>query len=272
MSRSSRVPSSARPPRRPSQTHDRHASGPTSLLACLLVVTGTLTSITGATAATASTVGDRSLASQINMLRTDLPVGPLWTSSPSTPNPPGWVATSRTAIACIRHAAGQGLEVSADPFGLGAGPVGDVTADLSSPTFAVKGPSQLPSASSEVVMTTTAQQAAADLRALDTPSAVPCVKAVFQAIFTSEHMPDGTKLTIHLLTPPPLIPSRPRGGFRFSLSVPSFGDINDEAFFYTVGRAELALSFTALGKSFRPDWALSISQKVVARAETVLGS
>ena len=205
------------------------------------------------------------------MRRTDLPAGPQWTSSPSTPNPPGWVATSRKAIACIQRAAGHALAVSPDPFGLGR-PGGDVTADVSSPTFAVKRPSQLPSASSEVVMTTTAMQATADLRALATQSAVPCVKAVFQAIFTSEHVPAGTKLTVQLLTPPPLVPSRPRGGFRISLSGPSFGDINDDAFFYTVGRAELGLSLTALGKSFRSDWAMSISQKVVARAGTVLGS
>jgi hypothetical protein len=98
------------------------------------------------------------------------------------------------------------------------------------------------------------------------------VRATFQAIFTSEHVPAGTKLTIQPLTPPPLVPSRPRGGFRISLSGPSFGDINNEAFFYTVGRAELALSFTAPGTSFRSDWALSISHKVVARAETLLGS
>jgi hypothetical protein len=95
---------------------------------------------------------------------------------------------------------------------------------------------------------------------------------VFQAIFTSEHVPAGTKVTIQPLTPPSLVPSRPRGGFRFSLSSPSFGKINDEVFFYTVGRAELALSFTSSGTSFRSDWALSISQKVVARAETLLGS
>lgn len=205
------------------------------------------------------------------MRRTDLPAGPQWTNSPSTPNPPGWVATSRKAISCIQHAAGHVL-VSPDPFGLGAGPVGDVTTDVSSPTFAVEGPSQLPSASSEVVMTTSAVQATADLHALDAPSAIPCVKAVFQAIFTSEHVPEGTKLSIQPLTPPPLTPSRPRGGFRISLSGPSFGDINDEAFFYTVGRVELALSFTALGKSFPSDWALSVTNKVVARAETLLGS
>ncbi|MGA3220087.1 MAG: hypothetical protein ABSE77_13590 [Acidimicrobiales bacterium] len=241
-------------------------------MAGLVVVTGALMSTVGPAAATASTAGDRAMASQINMRRTDLPAGPQWTSSPSTPNPPGWVATSRKAIACIQHAAGHALAVSPDPFGLGAGPVGDVTADVSSPTFAVKGPSQLPSASSEVVMTTTAMQATADLRALDTASAVPCVRATFQAIFTSEHVPAGTKLTIQPLTPPPLVPSRPRGGFRISLSGPSFGDINNEAFFYTVGRAELALSFTAPGTSFRSDWALSISHKVVARAETLLGS
>ncbi|HMK96778.1 MAG TPA: hypothetical protein VK425_04465, partial [Acidimicrobiales bacterium] len=65
--------------------------------------------------------------------------------------------------------------------------------------------------------------------------------------------------------------SRPQGGFRISLSGPSFGEINDEAFFYVVGRAELALSFTALSKSFPSDWALSISEKVVGRAETLLG-
>lgn len=159
-----------------------------------------------------------------------------------------------------------------DPFGLGAGPGGDVTADVPSPTFAVNGPSQLPSTSSEVVMTTTAVQPTADLRALGTPSAVPCVKEAFEAILASEHVPAGTKITVEPLTPPALTPSLPRGGFRISLSGPSVGDINDEGSFYSVGRAELALSFTAPDTSFRSDWALSISRKFVARAETLLGS
>jgi hypothetical protein len=58
---------------------------------------------------------------------------------------------------------------------------------------------------------------------------------------------------------------------RISLSGPSFGDLIEEAFFYTVGRAELALSFTALSKSFPSGWALSISKNVVARAVALLG-
>jgi hypothetical protein len=174
-------------------------------------------------------------------------------------------------IACIQHAAGRALVVSPDPFGLGTAPAGDVTADVSSPTFAVKGPSQLPSASSEVVMTTTAVQATADLRAIDTPSALPCLKAAFQAIVTSEHVPAGTKLTVRPLTPPYIGPSRLRSGLRISLSGPSFGDLIEEAFFYTVGRAELALSFTALSKSFPSGWALSINKNVVARAVALLG-
>ena len=269
MPRSCSVPSKPHPPRNPSR---HHACARTSVAAAVLVVTGALTSTIGAAAATASVAGDRALASRINMHRTDLPAGPQWTSSPSTPNPAGWVTTSRKVIACIQHAAGHALAVSPDPFGLGAAPAGDVTADVSSPTFAVKGPSQLPSASSEVVMTTTAVQATADLRAVDTPSALPCVKAAFQAIFISEHVPAGTKLTIRALTPPNIGPSRLRGGLRISLSGPSFGDLIDEAFFYTVGRAELALSFTALSKLFASGWALSISKNVVARAETLLGS
>ncbi|MGA3215656.1 MAG: hypothetical protein ABSD97_08205 [Acidimicrobiales bacterium] len=226
----------------------------------------------GAGVATASVVGDRALAGQINMHRSDLPVGANWTSSPSTPNPPGWVATSRKVIACIQRAAGPALLVSPDPFGLGTAPNGDVTADVSSPTFAVKGPSQLPSASSEVVMTTSVVQATADLRAVDTSSALPCLKAAFQAILTSEHVPAGTKLSVRPLPAPDIGPSRLRGGLRISVSGPSFGDLIEEAFFYTVGRAELALSFTALSKSFASGWALSISRKVVARAETLLGS
>ncbi len=248
-----------------------HACARTSIAAVLLVAAGALTSTIGATPATASVAGDRVLASRINMHRTDLPAGPQWTSSPSTPNPPGWVTTSHKVIACIQHAAGRALVVSPDPFGLGTAPAGDVTADVSSPTFAVKGPSQLPSASSEVVMTTTAVQATADLRAIDTPSALPCLKAAFQAIVTSEHVPAGTKLTVRPLTPPYIGPSRLRSGLRISLSGPSFGDLIEEAFFYTVGRAELALSFTALSKSFPSGWALSISKNVVARAVALLG-
>jgi len=268
MPRSRSVPSRPRPPRNRSR---HHACARTSVAAALLVLTGALTGTIGAAAATASVAGDRALASRINMHRTDLPAGPQWTSSPSTPNPPGWATTSRKVIACIQHAAGHALVVSPDPFGLGA-PAGDVTADVSSPTFAVKGKSQLPSASSEVVMTTAALQATADLRALDTPSALTCLKAAFQAIFTFEHVPADTKLTIRPLTPPHIGPSRLRGGFRISLSGPSFGDLIDEAFFYTVGRAELALSFTALSRSFPSSWAVSISKDVVARAETLLGS
>ena len=269
MSRSRSVPSR---PNAPGTRPRHHACARTSVAAVLLVVTGVLASTIGATGATASVAGDHALASRINVHRTDLPAGPQWTSLPSSPNPPGWVATSRKVIACIQHAVGHALVVSPDPFGLGGRPAGDVTVDVSSPTFAVKGPSQLPSASSEVVMTTTTVQATADLRALDTPSALPCLRSAFQAIFISEHVPAGTKLTIRALTPPHIGPSRFRGGLRISLSGPSFGDLIEEAFFYTAGRAELALSFTALSKSFPAGWALSISKNVVARAETLLGS
>lgn len=244
----------------------------TSVTATLLIVAGALSSTIVAATASASVASDHALASRINMHRTDLPAGAQWTSSPSTPNPPGWVATSHKVIACIQHVAGQALVVSPDPFGLGTAPSGDVTADVTSPTFFVKGPSQLPSADSEVVMTATALQATADLRAVDRSSALPCLKAAFQAIAVAEQVPAGTKLTLKLLTPPPIGPSRLRGGLRISFSGPSFGDIIDEAFFYTVGRAELALSFTAARKSFPSGWALSISKSVVARTETVLGT
>lgn len=260
-----------------SRTHLResrsrpHACARTAVAAVLLVVSGLLLSALGATAATYVVAGDHGLASTINMHRTDLPAGPQWTSSPSTPNPPGWKATSRTVIACVQHAAGRATVVSPDPFGLGTAPSGDVTADVSSPTFAIKGQSQLPSASSEVVMTTTSVQATADLRAIDTPSAIPCLKAAFQAIFVAEHVPAGTKLTVRSLTPPHLGASRLRGGLRISVSGPSFGEIIEEVFFYTAGRGELALSFTAQSKLFPSGWALSISKKVVARAETLLG-
>ena len=269
MSRSHSVPSGPNTARNRSR---HHAWARTSVAAALLVVTGALSVTIGAAAATASVAGDHGLASRINMNRTDLPAGTQWTSSPSTPNPSGWVTISRKVLACIQHAAGHALVVSPDPFGLGAGPAGDVTADVSSPTFAVKGPSQLPSASSEVVMTTAAAQATSDLRAVDTASALPCLKAAFQAIFIAEHVPAGTKLTLRLLTPPHIGQSRLRGGLRIAVSGPSFGDLIEEVFFYTVGRAELALSFTALSKSFPSGWALSISKSVVARAGSLLSS
>jgi hypothetical protein len=147
-----------------------------------------------------------------------------------------------------------------------------VTADVSSPTFAVAGPTQLPSASSEVAMTTTTAQATADLRALGTASALACVKTVVQALLTAQHLPAGTKVDIESVTPPRLADTGPGSGFRFSFSIPSFGALYDETFLYTAGRAELALSFTSVGKPFRPDWALSISKTIVARAETLLGS
>ena len=176
----------------------------TSVTATLLIVAGALSSTIVAATASASVASDHALASRINMHRTDLPAGAQWTSSPSTPNPPGWVATSHKVIACIQHVAGQALVVSPDPFGLGTAPSGDVTADVTSPTFFVKGPSQLPSADSEVVMTATAVQATADLRAVDRSSALPCLKAAFQAIAVAEQVPAGTKLTLKLLTPPPI--------------------------------------------------------------------
>lgn len=181
-----------------------HAWARTSVTATLLIVAGALSSTIVAATASASVASDHALASRINMHRTDLPAGAEWTSSPSTPNPPGWVATSHKVIACIQHVAGQALVVSPDPFGLGTAPSGDVTADVTSPTFFVKGPSQLPSADSEVVMTATAVQATADFRAVDRSSALPCLKAAFQAIAVAEQVPAGTKLTLKLLTPPPM--------------------------------------------------------------------
>jgi hypothetical protein len=149
-------------------------------VAGLLVLTGALTGTIGPAAATGSTASDRALASQI---KCGAPTSHLAVSGRAREHaqPPGWVATSRKAIACIQHVTRRrpGVAMGPDPFRLGARPVGDVTADVSSPMFAVGGPSQLLSASSEVVMTTTAMQATADLRpperylSLDPPPCEP---------------------------------------------------------------------------------------------------
>lgn len=270
VSRSHRASCSVDCPSSPSRPRRVHGPRRISVVTGLLVAASALTAASGTAAAASTTAHDRSLASQINMRRSDLPAGAQWVSSPSTPNTPAEIATARRGVACIQRAVGHG--VSADPFGLGGGPAGDVTADVSSPTFALKGPSQLPSTSSEVVMTTTSSQAGADLHALTTPSALVCAKAVFEALLAAGHLPAGTKLSVQLLTPPAMPSAGPGGGFRVSISGPSFGDIIDEACFYAVGRAELALDFTAVDKTFRSDWARSISGKVVARAVTILGS
>ena len=159
--------------------------------------------------------------------------------------------------------------MSPDPFGLGTGPAGDVTADVSSPSFAIAGPLQLPSASSEVVMTTNALQATSDLRALAAPSALPCVQTAVRALFSLGQV-QLTGFSVKSLSPPDLTPAQPRAGFSILISGPSFGKIRDDAYFYTVGRAELVLSFTGLNGHFPANWALSISKKIVARAEALV--
>lgn len=229
------------------------------------------TSAVGGIAASASPASDRAIARQIDLRSADLPAGTQWTSTSAAVDTPSQTAEARKGVACIQRAVGPKLSVSPDPFGITGSPGGDVTADVQSPIFSPKGVADgLPSASSDVVMTTTSAQAAADLRALGTPGGLSCVQTVVRALLTAAGL-STAKVTVAALKAPRL-PSVPAGiGYSFTLAAPSVGSLTGDTFLYVAGRAELSLEYESTKKPFDPAWILAISEKVAARASALVG-
>src|SRR5580692_9540664 len=81
---------------------------------------------------------DAALAKALNMTRADLPHSRTWASSPQTPNTAAETALGVKAVECVRASSATGAKVSTDPFGTTGIVGGSVTADVQSPSFAVK--------------------------------------------------------------------------------------------------------------------------------------
>ena len=191
-----------------------HAWARTSVTATLLIVAGALSSTIVAATASASVASDHALASRINMHRTDLrlrrTVDELaehaqparmgryvsqgdrlhptrcWPSAGGEPRP-----------LRARHRAFRGRDGRRDVTDVlrqGPEPAAECRLGGCDDRNRGAGHRRLP-------------------RAVDRSSALPCLKAAFQAIAVAEQVPAGTKLTLKLLTPPPIGPSRLRGGF-----------------------------------------------------------
>ena len=206
------------------------------------------------------------LAQKVNVTRADLPAGTAWASTPSTPNTAADKAEGRRFVACAQRAVGHQEVVSADPFGLGT-PAGDIQADVSSPQFTVKnGRDQLPGISTEVVVTTAAQ-ASADWRALDTTAVVSCVAdGVKQAVGQGVGGKVGVATTY--LQHPAAGQAGSGLGVRFALTIPgSKAKFMFDVWFYEVHQLEVEFTFVAENSPVAHGWETSVTGRVIARAD-----
>ena len=167
---------------------------------------------------------------------------------------------------------GRGAKVSPDPFGTVGKPSGDVTADVSSKVFAIKGSvTGLPSASSEVVFVSTTKQALADLVAFGTSHAQSCVTTLMATV-TGLSAGGKVKATVSTLALPHL--GNGSGGvhLRFVMTGSNIpAKLYEDLYYYVEGRAEVTLTFVDLTAPFSSSWAGSIVKSVMARAKSIAG-
>jgi hypothetical protein len=206
------------------------------------------------------------LARKVNLGRADLPGGTAWSSTPAGPTSAADRAESKRVLACAQRAVGHQEVISPDPFGLGT-PAGDVQADVSSPQFMAKnGQDGLPGISSEVVVTTAAQ-AAADWRALDTTGAISCVAGgVKQAV------EQGGAGTMHVSTSYLNRPSAEQAGaglgVRFVITASgSKGRLVLDVWFYEVHQLEVEFTFVSETSPVAHSWESSVTGRVIGRAD-----
>lgn len=241
-----------------------------SLLALVVSTVGALMGDAGAaTHPRASSSSDAAKASQINIRSSDLPTSQHWSSSP-TPLPQ--VALGKIAVSCMKAGGGAGAKVSPDPFGTVGKPSGDVTADVSSKVFGIKGSvTGLPSASSEVVFVATATQALSDLAAFGTSRVQSCEATLVRAV-TELSSGGKPKTGTSVMSLPHL--GNGSGGVHLRF-VTTGGNIPaklyQDVYYYVQGRAEVALTFVNLATPFSSAWASSIAKDVMARAKSIVG-
>ena len=205
------------------------------------------------------------LAREANVGRADLPSGTTWSSSPAVPPSAADKAEGKRALACAQRAVGHQEVISPDPFGLGT-PAGDIEADVSSPQFTVKGGDGLPDIGSEVVVTT-ASQAAADWRALDSRGAVNCMSS---AVKQSVQQGDSSTLRVSTsyLSHPPAAQTGAGLGVRFLVTASgSKGRLVLDVWFYQVHQLEVEFTFLSETAPVAHSWESSVTAKVIGRAE-----
>ena len=217
----------------------------------------------------ASSTSDATKASEINLHSSDLPTSAHWSS---TPAPPSQVALGKTAVSCMKAGGGAGAKVSPDPFGTVGKASSDVTADVSSNVFGIKGSATgLPSASSEVVFVTTAGQALNDLAAFGTSHVQSCEATLVTAV-TQLSSGGKPKTTTSVMSLPHF--GNGSGGVHLRFvttggNIP--GKLYQDAYYYVQGRAEVALTFVNLATPFSSTWAGSIAKNIMARAKSIAG-
>ncbi len=215
---------------------------------------------------------DDTLARQINVALGDLPTAIAWTSSSQTPNTAAQTKQAEQAVTCLQRTGAGGKGVSPDPFGTSEKTGGSVVADVESPLFAKEASTiGLPTVSSDVTMLRSSTQAAADLRAFATNAGLSCLSTLIGTL-TAAAVGHEVGLTDTFID----IPRRGTGnggvGMRFAITNAGLsGTLYDDAFFYVQGRAEVSLSFVNLATHVESSWENSVAEKVMARAQHLLG-
>lgn len=243
---------------------------PSKVLFLVAIIIGSSFALESLAGASASS--DLTLAREINVTSADLPSGTTWSSSPASPNSAAQVARARQAVACMKASGGAAAALSADAFGTTGVAAGVVTADVQSADFGPKGSSTgLPGISSEVDVVRTSSQATKDLSAFASAKVLACATSLVKTVLSQE--------TGHAVTVSSNFASAPRhgggsGGVRWVFSVKGSGlsaTVDEDAYFYVQGRAEISFSFINAGTSFSTSSASTIVSHVMTRAARLAG-
>ena len=207
-------------------------------------------------------------ATAVNLKVTDLSPSMKWAAAAPGKSSKAQVALAEKTVACLKKVG----SVSPDPFGTRGVSGGVVEADVSSPTYYDKAASltQLPSASSEVVVLTTASGARTDQATIARSGSLACLTA--QLVGNSSLEGAGkVKGTASFASAPHY--GQGNGGFRIQF-IESGGflpsKLYDNEYFYVQGNFEISMSFINLGAPFSSSWAASALKKVMARASSIV--
>jgi hypothetical protein len=246
------------------------SAGSAAMTISLLFLCCLITSVASADLPRATS--DGTLAREIDVAPSDLPTTITWTSSSQTPNTAAQTKQAEQAVICIQKSGAVAQSISPDPFGTSEKTGGPVVADVESQLFAKQDSTiGLPTVSSDVTFMKTAAQASTDLAAFATNAGLACISTLIGSL-TAAAVGHQIGMTNSFIQ----IPRHGTGvggvGVRFAITGAGLnGTLYDDAFFYAEGTAEVSLSFVDLDSHVPTTWESSITAKVMARAQRLVG-
>ncbi len=226
--------------------------------------------VTAGAAAGSSSSSAAGKARAIDLMPSDLPSSVKWASTPQSASNKAEIAAGKTAASCLQKA-GAATDDAFGATGLTGGPV---LADVKSPQISDKADTftQLPAANSEVVITSTAKQATADLAAVAKKAALSCLGTQYRVDAVQSGSGKSTSVAASFMS----APRHGDGNGGVHIRLTATGGLlpqklyNDE-YFYATGTAEVSFSFINLGSAFPSSWADQAITKVMQRAASEAG-